>query len=75
MAHPALERILEITSRKEELEFTVAYLTQNLTPAVKSGDAVLICFPHDQETDFGTLAGKAVMNCGGRPVFLSLIHI
>lgn len=69
MAHPALERILALSSREEELEDTVAYLTRNLAPAVKSGDAVLICFPHEQETDFGTMAGKAVINCGGKPVF------
>ena len=69
MAHPALERILALSSREEELKATVAYLTQNLAPAVKSGDAVLICFPHEQETDFGTMAGKAVKNCGGNPVF------
>ena len=69
MAHPALERILALSSREEELKATVAYLTQNLAPAVKSGDAVLICFPHEQETDFGTMAGKAVINCGGKPVF------
>lgn len=69
MRHPAYERLLSITSQNEELESTVAYLTQHLAPIVKSSEAVLICFPREKETDFGRMAEQAVLRCGGLPVF------
>ena len=69
MSSAALERILEISARKQELEDTVSYLTRCLSPIVKSSESTLICFPREKETDFGRLAERAVRSCGGLPVF------
>lgn len=69
MSSLAIEKLLEISSREEELESTLRYLTKCLTPIVKSSEATLICFPRDQKTDFGYLAGEAVRRCGGVPIF------
>ena len=60
---------MEISSRKEELESTLEYLTQCFAPIVKSSEATLICFSRKKKTDFGALAGEAVKRCGGVPVF------
>lgn len=62
-------KILEISSKEEELEATVNYLTQCLAPIVKSSEATLICFPGREKTDFGYLAGEAVKRLGGVSVF------
>lgn len=69
MENPALERIWSICSEKDELEASVRYLTEKLMPIIREGESVLICFPREKETDFGTLAGRAVERCGGMPVF------
>lgn len=45
------------------------YLTGCLAPIVKSSEVTLICFPREEKTDFGNLAGEAVKRCGGVPVF------
>ena len=63
------ERFFAHISRQEELDATVAYLAKCFEPMVKSSESTLICFPSKKETDFGSLAGKAVRQCGGMPVF------
>lgn len=69
MNNPALDRILAVCSEKDNLEATVQYLAARLTPIIRQGEAVLICFPREKESDFGALAGRAVERCGGQPVF------
>ena len=69
MSKAALEKILEITSRENELESAVQYLVECFTPIVKSCATTVICFPRNKKTDFGFLAGEAVKRCGGEPVF------
>lgn len=63
------ERFFARISQREELDATIAYLTKHLKPIVKSSESTLICFPREKETDFGYLVGKAVLECGGFPVY------
>lgn len=63
------ERIIALSASGEELNDSVQYLTECFRSMIKPGDGVLIYFPKERETEFGSLAGKAVRKCGGRPVF------
>lgn len=63
------ERFFAHISRQEELDATVDYLAKLFAPIVKSSESTLICFPSQNERDFGSLAGRAVRQCGGMPVY------
>lgn len=69
MENQAFSRILKIFSTREELDASVEYLTKQMQPIVREGESVLICFPRENETDLGNMLEKAVLRCGGVPVF------
>lgn len=69
MTNSAVDRILALSAQKQEIEASVSYLAAKLAPIVKEGEATLICFPRETESDLGSIAEKAVLRCGSQPVF------
>ena len=69
MTNSAVDRILALSAQKQEIKASVSYLAAKLAPIVKEGEATLICFPRETESDLGSIAEKAVLRCGSQPVF------
>lgn len=62
-------RVLQNASTDEAIENSVAYLTEQMKRIVLPSEKVLICFPHRENVEFGTMVGKAIEACGGEPIF------
>lgn len=69
MGNLIFDRIEALCEDESELDATVVYLTQQLSPIIRAGEPTLICFPREKENDLGRLAERAVINCGSQPVF------
>lgn len=67
--HPTYDRMIALCSTKEELDATIDYLYSQMSPLLKQGEAVLICFPHANASDFGSIVEQVVLRCSGHPVF------
>lgn len=59
---------MNLASTPEGLSASVEYLAEKLS-FLKPKEYVLICFTRNQPCEFGALAEKAVIQCGGIPVF------
>ena len=68
MEHPAYAKMMEMASTPEAMEVTVAYLAKSFR-FIKPNEQVLICFTRDRANEIGSLFEKAVVRCGGVPIF------
>lgn len=68
MDHPAYVKLMNMASTPEALSASVDYLAENLS-FLKPKESVLICFTRNQPCEIGSLFEKAVLKCGGVPVF------
>lgn len=69
MEHPALKKMLEMAQEKDNLEASVAYLTEHLS-FLKNNESVLICFAKDKPGSHGELLEQAVLRCNAVPVMV-----
>lgn len=69
MRNPAFQQILNLSSTSDALEETVQYLTEHLSRIVKPQEKVLVCFPREDPASHGALFERAILRCGGIPVF------
>ena len=68
MEHPVYKKMMEMASTPEAMEATIAYLAKSFR-FIKPNEAVLICFTRDRPNEIGSLFEKAVVRCGGVPIF------
>ena len=68
MEHPAYKKMVEMASTPEAMEATVSYLAKSFR-FIKPKNAVLICFTRERPNEIGSLFEKAVLRCGGVPIF------
>ena len=68
MEHPVYKQMMEMASTPEAMEATIAYLAKSFR-FIKPNEAVLICFTRDRPNEIGSLFEKAVIRCGGVPIF------
>lgn len=64
------EKLLKIETTPEALAATCAYLTSHLRTFLQKQEQVLICFPDEGPASFGGLVAQAVLDGGGKPLFL-----
>lgn len=69
MTESCYEKILELETTPESLDATVAYLTRQMKPFLKTLEPVLICIPDDGPASLGGLFKEAVLRCEATPVF------
>jgi len=65
----SFEEFRQMQTTPEALDKTCDYIADKLRVFLKRQEPVLICFPNKGEDSLANIFGKAVVRCGGKPIY------
>lgn len=63
------EKLHKLETTPEALEGTISYIAEHLRTFLQASEQVLICYPRMEDSSFGAILEKAVLQCDCTPVF------